>query len=460
MAFAKGTGHSLRYAVEKDFGIAPPDGVMREFRMTSCSIVLNKNSFQSNEIRRDAQIADLRHGVKQASGDLGFELSFGAFDDFLAAAIRGEWENNVLVAGIHTPTFTFERAFEDIDQHQVFTGCAVNTLSLDMQSDAMITGTIGIIGKGSEFVNEPAAKVIEPAPMHSPLDCFHGALSVDGVDMAVVTGISLSIDNGIQPANVLARDEAVELIPGQINASGTLTAYFENLDLIDRFVNETETAIEITLGSGGPGTYILKLPRVKFSTGSNPTDGAGPIMLSMSYQALLDTCTGTNVLIERIPLEEKAAKPCKVIWAAKSISEGVRNDGGFDAALLVNLENKEFSGRNDLPLPGVAFENLPEGIDGKATRISDTSARIEFAGKAIANDAKDTCVVNVRFAAAAFKKGFCECQGDTVEGSEQSITLDFRDGEALPESTLLTSMETVASVSDLAGKPDGHYIVR
>lgn len=458
MAFAKGTGHSLRYVQEENFGITPPDGVMTQARITSCSIILNKNSFQSNEIRTDAQISDLRHGVKQATGDIGFELSYGAFDAFLAAAVRGSWQNDALVAGTVTPTFTFERAFEDINQFQVFTGCAVNTLSLSIQSDAMITGTLGIIGKGSEFVNQPLANEVLPSPMRSPLDGFHGELKINDKRMAVVTGIDLTIENNIQAANVLAHDEAVELIPGRINASGTLTAYFENLDLISMFVNEEEAEIEITMGPDGPGTYILKFPRVKFSTGSNPADGEGAIMLSMSYQALLDECTGTNIIIERIPLEADVAKPCSMTWSATALTESILNNGSFDSALMVTLQNKEFSGRDNLPLPGVTFQGLPQGLSGKVTRLSATKAKVEFEGRAAQHGAANSESVKVRFTGVAFQKGFCGCIGDAVDGAEQVVMLNFRDGQPLPANTLLTEMSVVAPAA-LDTAEDGYYIV-
>lgn len=459
MEFAKGTGHSLRYVQEEEFGVAPAGKPMEEFRMSSCSIVLNKNAYQSNEIRRDAQISDLRHGVKSASGDIGFDLSYGNFDVFLAAAVRGEWKNNVLVAGTITPTFTFERVFEDIKQRQRFGGCAVNSLSLDIQTDAMITGTLGIIGKGSEFINDPVSDEVIPAAINPALDGYHGALTIDGVPMAVVTGISVSIENNIQAANVLAYDEAVALIPGRINATGTLTAYFEDLTLIDKFVNEEEAAIEVTMGPGGPGTYLLKFPRVKFSTGTNPVDGEGPIMLSMSYQALLDECTDTNIIIERIPLEEETAKPCSMAWSGMTMRESVRNNGSFDSALQITLTNKEFAGRDGLQLPGVEFSNLPEGLTGKVTRLTKNTAKLELVGTAKNHEQSNSTQFNVRFTGVAFDKGFCGCAGDAVSSSQVAITLTFTSGPALPANTLLTGMELLDSPANI---PDasGVYIVK
>ena len=301
MAFASGSGHGLRYVKESSFGVTPANPNTIALRHTSCSLVMSKDSFRSNELRSDAQISDFRHGNKQVSGDIGIELSYGEYDEFLAAAVRGTWADNVLKAGVTVPTFTFEREFSDIGQYQVFTGCAVNSLSLEIQNNSMTTGTIGIIGKGASFGGSALDATPTASQTNSPLDGFHGALKEGNATISVITGINLSIENGIEAANVIGSDEAAQLVPARINVTGTVSAYFQNLSLLNKFINETVSSLEITLGDGGPGSYVIKLPRIKYSGGDNPADGEGPIMLNMPFQALLHASSGTNIQITRIP---------------------------------------------------------------------------------------------------------------------------------------------------------------
>ena len=299
MAFAAGSSHGLRYIAETSFGNLPSPLNMKPLRHKSCSLVLSKDTFQSEELRSDAQIADFRHGVKKCGGDIAFELSFGEYDPFLAAALRGTWKNNVLVAGTALQTFAFEREFADIKQYEFFKGCAVNSLSLEVQTNAMITGTMNIVGKEATFAATSASTGTETSETHSPLDGFSGALKEGNATIATVTSISLQIENNIEPANVVGSDVAAALVPGRINCTGTVSAYFENLNLLNKFVNETPSSIEVTLGTGA-GSYKLTLPRIKYSGGDNPVDGEGPIMLNMPFQALLDPTTGTNVKIQRV----------------------------------------------------------------------------------------------------------------------------------------------------------------
>lgn len=205
------------------------------------------------------------------------------------------------MAGTTLKTFSFEREFADIGQYQFFKGCAVNSLSLEIQTNAMITGTMAIIGKEAVFTGTSSATGNETSGTCSPLDGFSGALKEGNTNIATVTSISLQIENNIEPANVVGSDVASALVPGRINCTGTVSAYFENLTLLNKFVNETESSLQISLGSG-KGSYSLLLPRIKYSGGDNPADGEGPIMLNMPFQALLDPTTGTNVKITRTPL--------------------------------------------------------------------------------------------------------------------------------------------------------------
>ena len=302
MAFASGGFHGLKYVTETSFGVMPSLPTMAELRHTSCSLVLGKDSLQSKELRHDRQISDMRHGVPNVSGSIGFEFSYGEFDTLFAAAISGAWDDDVLDAGTTVPYFSFERSFSDIGQYQLFTGCAINKLSLDLKTNAMVTGSFDIVGKAAAFATSTAASTTTHSQTHSPLDCFSGVIKEGGTQIAVITGISVSVDNAITPALVIGSKSAAAMVPGRLNVTGTVSAFFENTTLLSKFKDETESNLEITLGSGGPGSYIVSIPRIKYSGGNNSVDGEGSITLNMPFQALLDSTTGTNIRITRIPL--------------------------------------------------------------------------------------------------------------------------------------------------------------
>ncbi len=121
--FAAGGFHGTRYVKETEFGVTPQNPEMRALRHTGNSLVLSKDTLQSNELRSDGQISDMRHGNRRVGGDMGTEFSFAEYDDFIAAALRSEWQEDpdkpgqqFIIAGTTIPSFTIERAFHEAAQ--------------------------------------------------------------------------------------------------------------------------------------------------------------------------------------------------------------------------------------------------------------------------------------------------------------------------------------------------------
>jgi hypothetical protein len=57
-------------------------------RRVSSSLALSKETYQSDEVRTDRQIADFRHGVKRVQGDIMGDLGPGTWTDFIEAGLR------------------------------------------------------------------------------------------------------------------------------------------------------------------------------------------------------------------------------------------------------------------------------------------------------------------------------------------------------------------------------------
>lgn len=303
---ADGSRHSLRMVAETTYGVTPSNPVFEYVRHTGTTLGLSKEGLQSEELRDDRQISDFRHGARQVGGDITFELSYGSFDPILEALLGGTWTNDVLKAGAIRRSFTFERFFGDIlpadKPYHRFTGVEFNTLQLQVNANEMITGTIGVVGK--DMLTDSAAipgATYGAVSTTSPLDSFTGTLNEAGTPIAVITEIQLNLDNGLDPRFVVGSKTTLRPAIGRSNVSGTITAYFENSLLLDKFINEVESSILFNLPDGAGNNLKFTLPRIKYNGGQPDVQGEGPITLSMPFQALLDPVTGTNIIIEREP---------------------------------------------------------------------------------------------------------------------------------------------------------------
>lgn len=84
------------YGIESTY--ATPAGTGKRLRVTSDGLKDNATVVTSNEIRADRQVAGMSRVDRNASGALGFELSYGAHDDLLELAVQSAgWSTPVSV---------------------------------------------------------------------------------------------------------------------------------------------------------------------------------------------------------------------------------------------------------------------------------------------------------------------------------------------------------------------------
>lgn len=211
-----------------------------------------------------------------------------------------------LRAGTLRRSFSVERYFGDVltadKPYHRFTGVELNTMALAISANAMITGSFSALGQNMTTSQTAlAGATYAPPTTTSPLDSFTGTLNEAGTPIAVITEIQLSLENGLEARFVVGSKQSILPSIGRSNCSGTITAYFENSLLLDKFINETESNIVFELPDGAGNKYIFTLPRIKYNGGQPDVEGEGPITLSMPFQALLDSVTQTNIQIERVP---------------------------------------------------------------------------------------------------------------------------------------------------------------
>lgn len=91
MPIAKGVSKKVAYKKESTWGTLPGDTGAKYLRRVTATFNLTKETYESNEIRTDYQVADMRHGVRSAEGSLNGELSPSAYTDFMASAVARDF---------------------------------------------------------------------------------------------------------------------------------------------------------------------------------------------------------------------------------------------------------------------------------------------------------------------------------------------------------------------------------
>lgn len=311
-ATATGARHSAAFIAEATYGTTPATPAFTNIRHNGASLGLSKSALESVEVREDRQIAHFRHGNKSIAGDIPFELSYGTFDDFLEAALGGAWDIGVpsvgidqLQVGITRRSFTVERKFANLDtpEWHRFTGCELNSFTLSVAPDAIISGAFSFIGQdqsiGTAII---AGATYGAATTTDPFDSFSGTITEGGSAIAIVTALEMTLENGLNPLFVVGSDLTLQPSIGKSRVSGTITAFFQNSDLLNKFINETSSSLVFVLQDPAGNTYDFTFPNIVYTGGQPDVDGDGEVTIALPFTALYDSTEGSNLTIERNPI--------------------------------------------------------------------------------------------------------------------------------------------------------------
>jgi len=299
--YASGSKHGLFYQVETTTGVAPSSPNTTELPITGTTLEIGRDQIQSAKLRSDRMISDVRAGNQRVSGAVNFEFCYSAFDDFIAAALRGAWTNNVVKGGADTPvTFLFERGFLDIEQYIRFLGCHISKFALDVKPNAIVTGSFDVTGFSGNIYSDPFDSDPAAASTNKAFDTFSGSLTEGGDALGIVTGLSFNLDNGDEALFALCSMGAKGVSSKRSNLTGTMATFFEDATLLTKFLNNTDSSISLVL-TDGTNSYTILIPKVVYTGGNIPTDNEGPLTLSLPFSGIYDSVTGTNIQITRVP---------------------------------------------------------------------------------------------------------------------------------------------------------------
>lgn len=89
--------HKFSLIPEVTYGTTPATPAFSIKNITGTTLGLAKGILETETIRSDRQVNDVRHGTRQVGGEISVELNYGDFDDFLEATLCGTWARRVPV---------------------------------------------------------------------------------------------------------------------------------------------------------------------------------------------------------------------------------------------------------------------------------------------------------------------------------------------------------------------------
>ena len=302
MAFSQGSRSSLSYIAETAFGTTPSTPTFAYLPINTHSLDLTKDRVEGNEIQADRMPRVDRHGNRQAGGSIEVDLRADSFDDMFESAFLNGFSTNVLKIGTTPKFFTMEDAAQDISQYRLFTGLSASSVNVSIAPNQMVTATFDMVGKG--MTQNATTGSTGGAPTASlgnaPFDSYSGTIEDGGSAIGIVTSIDFSLTNSFAPTFVIGSDVAQSLEYGRAVVEGTITVYYEDAALINKFLNETESSLSVSVNDPtGLNAYTFDFPRVKYNGASVPLQNPQSRLITLPFVSLYDSVEGTNLKLTR-----------------------------------------------------------------------------------------------------------------------------------------------------------------
>lgn len=263
----------LYYAKESVFGTTPAVA-FQEMRFTGEGLNKNIENILSNEIRSDRQVTDLIQVDADVTGAINFELSYGAFDDFLEAALYSAgWSTTVAVSRTDIDASSVDNSF--------------NTAAGDFTTENISVGQwIEVRGFSTNAVNNGYFKVVSVATLKIVVE---GATLVTETAGDTITMAGSMIRNGVTQTSFTIEKEFSDktqffLYNGMI--VGTMDLNFNVKEILAGAMNFEGTDLniaQVTSSTGGPTAASANQIMNSVSHFKRLREGGSEINTSASY---------------------------------------------------------------------------------------------------------------------------------------------------------------------------------
>lgn len=310
---------ALAFARETTWGVlAAP--ALKLLRMTKESFEHAKETETSSEIRPDRQRGESAEVGVSAKGGFDFELTVGDFDLFLESALMSAFAAvggvATLLNGVTRTSYLVEKKFAAAGSYLSFPGMMLDTLTLQLQSKKIITGTAGFMGQQGVF---SAATVDANASytaagtgelLTSTAHVANIRRAAGGAVIAGCKNLTLTVNNNLRGNDEIGLKRIGDVGLGEVAVSGKLDAYFRDATLLQEFINHTASSLSFEVSrepagavSGDHIGYRFTVPRLRWTKGVPMTPGKNAdVMLPLEFEAEAGTFGGTpaTIAIEKL----------------------------------------------------------------------------------------------------------------------------------------------------------------
>lgn len=214
---------------------------------------------------------------------------------------RKSW---VPLTGHTDESYSLEQWWPSVPASEVFSGLKMQKIEVGLPASGMSKFKAEMLGASittstSQYFTSPTA-----AGTSGIFAAVNGALSINGSQVALVTGIDFSISGNMSGEAVVGSPSFPDIFEGAVKIGGQMTVLFDSTTYRDIFINETEASLGIALTTGTSGiadfmTFVF--PRVKLNDAAKD-DGEKATVQTIPFTALLALTGGSGIINEQTTL--------------------------------------------------------------------------------------------------------------------------------------------------------------
>lgn len=295
MTIASGTNVVVGFKKETTYGseVAGTDYQIIPFK--SASLSLAKSSHESAVITGNRELQDVIMGAHSVTGEISFDLAHQPAYISMLQGVLGDssFSAGALQIGSERQSYTIVQDFgADLnggDDAHVYTGCEFNNFSMSIPADGLIECSVGIVG--ATMTTETSGNDTDPdngglnyVEANDPFHSSNATITSSNLD-AILTDLSLSVENGIETTNKVGDVIPIQGGIGKCRVSGSVTAHFTSPNLLEKFISNTSSSLTISFGSNATGISFT-MAKIIYTTGAVEVGGEGLLSVSMDFVAV------------------------------------------------------------------------------------------------------------------------------------------------------------------------------
>lgn len=236
------------------------------------------------------------------------DVATNANSGSLAVTIKGSHLRNPGDLNDITPqSFTIETGFTDVSQYFIQKGMRVGSFSLNVASGELVAGTINLMGKdtlASGTTTLGAAPYDVLASTATPVlnaTTNVGSIFKNGELLATaLQSIEITGEAALREQRAVGSRFPAGIGTGRFNLTGTITSYFETLEMYDHFLNHDTISLAFPFQDNDYQTYWFTIPALKIT--SDPIAPGGidqDVLEELEFTAIRDPNLNTMFMIDR-----------------------------------------------------------------------------------------------------------------------------------------------------------------